>query len=133
VGAAWELTRLTDRVRERVRSVLAPNAVVVDDVVWSDRGDIADFRGFRVPADGAERDRDADDLPVVELVHAMQWLLRQHQALSADDLARETARCFGITRLGTVVKDVMAEALERLLATAVAVRDGDVVRLAEPR
>jgi very-short-patch-repair endonuclease len=128
VAAPWGL-RLTDRVRERVRAALAPNVVVVDDVVWSDRGDIEDFRGFRVPDDGADRSRDAEELPRPELVAAMAWLLRQHQALAADDLARETAKCFGITRLGSVVKATMARALEALLAAGHGRRDGDVIRL----
>ena len=56
-------------------------------------------------------------------------MLVQHQALSRDDLARETARCFGIARLGAVVKDVMAGALAQELAAGRLVADGDVVRL----
>ncbi len=129
VAAPWGL-RLTDRVRERVRAALAPNVAVADDVVWSDRGDVAAFRGFRVPGDGADRSRDAEELPRAELVAAMAWLLRQHQALAADDLARETAKCFGITRLGSVVKATMATALQALLVAGHGRRDGDVIRLA---
>jgi very-short-patch-repair endonuclease len=130
VAAAWGLNRLTDRVRERVRSALAPTAAVIADVVWSSPGDAADFRGFRVPDDGVERERGAEELPTVEIANSMVWLLRQHQALATDDLAREAARCFQITRLGTVVKDVMLAVLERLLADGRLLRDGDVVRLA---
>jgi hypothetical protein len=110
-------------VRERVRAALARNAVVDHDVVWSDRGDVADFR---VPADGAERVRSAEELPAVEAQHAMAWLLRQHQAIAVDDLAREAARRFGITRLGVIVRQAMDTALSRLVADGGGQRDGDV-------
>ena len=119
LAVAWDLARLTDRVRERIRSALPPGTVVQDDVVWP----------FRVPRDGEEAERSAEELPVVEIGNAMVWLLRQHQALAVDDLAREAARCFGITRLGAVVKEVMAGVVERLVGEGRVVRDGEVVRL----
>ncbi|MBL9078276.1 MAG: DUF3320 domain-containing protein [Planctomycetes bacterium] len=126
IAEAWQLSRVTERVRERVREALPPEARLEQDVVWL--GAPGPWRGFRVPADGAGALRDADELPIVEVANAMQWLLRQHAALSADDLAREAARCFGIQRLGTVVREVMRRALEYLLAGDRARRDGDVVR-----
>jgi Arc/MetJ family transcription regulator len=86
------------------------------------------FRGFRVPRDGEEASRTAEELPQVEVGNAMRWLLQQHQALAADDLAREAARCFGITRLGSAVKEVMREAVERLVAAQRARREGDLIR-----
>ena len=129
VAAAWGLSRVTDRVRERVRSALPTSVIVEGDWLWADAAQQTAFRGFRVPGDGAEVQRDAEELPLPEIVHAMLWLLRQHQALAVDDLAREAARCFGITRLGSVVKEVMAAAMQRLVALALAVRDGDAVRL----
>jgi hypothetical protein len=58
----------------------------------------------------------------------MVWLLRQHHGLAADDLLRETARTFGIQRLGSVVRDVMERALARLVEAGGCMRDGDVLR-----
>ena len=85
------------------------------------------FRGFRVP--GETPPRAADDLPIAEIATAMQGLLRQHAALAEADLARAAARCFGIQRLGSVVRDVMAKALEHLVVTGRGRRDGVLVRL----
>ncbi len=130
IAASFDLSRLTDRVRERVRAALPADVVVDGDVVWRDAAQRDAFRGFRVPRDGEDASRTAEELPAVEVGNAMRWLLQQHQALAADDLAREAARCFGITRLGAVVKDVMAQALAALVAAGGAVRDGDFVRLA---
>ena len=130
VAAAWDLARLTDRVRERVRQALPAAAVVDGDLVWSSAEQRATFRGFRVPQDGEGPSRSAEELPPPEIEQAMLWLLRQHQALAADDLARETARCFAITRLGTVVREVMAAALASGVARGLLLREQDVVRTA---
>ncbi|HEX6813150.1 MAG TPA: DUF3320 domain-containing protein [Planctomycetota bacterium] len=129
LAVAWGIQRVTERVRDRVREVVAATAVEIDGVLWRQVDDAKAFRGFRVPADGAEDQRAADELPVVEVVNAMAWLLRQHHAMSGQDLAREAARCFGITRLGTVVREVMQGAMDRLVEAGRGVRDGDLVRL----
>ncbi|MFY9342445.1 MAG: DUF3320 domain-containing protein, partial [Planctomycetota bacterium] len=128
VAAAWGVSRVTERVRERLRSALPATAVVDGDVVWADKQQRDTFRGFRGPADGGDAERAAEELPAPELANALRWLLRQHQALPAADLAREAARCFGIARLGNVVREVMTAAIERLVAGGDAVRGGDVVR-----
>jgi hypothetical protein len=98
-------------------------------VLWRSSDDAQSFRGFRVPAEGADGARAAEELPLVEVMNAMAWLLRQHHALAAEDLAREAARCFGITRLGAVVRDAMERAVDRLVSAGRGVRDGEVVRL----
>jgi hypothetical protein len=132
VAAAWDVARVTDRIRERVRAALPAAAIVDGETAWADAAQRESFRGFRVPGDdGAEANwRSAEELPLPEIGNAMVWLLRQHQALVADDLAREAARCFGITRLGAVVKDVMSTAIADLAAAGTLVRGGDVLRLA---
>jgi hypothetical protein len=126
VARGWGVGRVTERVRQRVRELLPAAVVEQGGALFADAASAAAFAGFRTADDGA---RGAEELPAVEVEHAMLWLLRQHLALSADDLARETARCFGITRLGSVVRAVMDEALERLCAMGRAWRDGETVRL----
>jgi len=127
LASAWDISRVTDRVRERVRSALPSSVLEEDSVLWRDAQHRDAFRGFRVPRDERE-ERRAEELPSVEVVAAMAWLLRQHQALARDDLAREAARCFGIQRLGSVVRQVMAQGLERLAAAGLCELDGETVR-----
>jgi hypothetical protein len=127
-AAAWDLSRVTDRVRDRVRSALPPTAIVDGEVWWADAAQRDTFRGFREPGDDEATQRPVEELPSVEIANAMRWLLRQHQALAADDLAREAARCFGITRLGAVVKSTMAAVIERMLQDGRLSRDGEVLR-----
>ena len=97
-------------------------------MLWLDDAQREAFAGFRVPPD-EQHERAIDDIPGAELENAMRWLLRQHQALHGEDLARETARCFGIQRLGSVVREVMVAVLDRLAERGDCELDGDTVRL----
>ncbi|MCR9244781.1 MAG: DUF3320 domain-containing protein [bacterium] len=129
VATAWDVSRVTEKVRSRIRESL-PAAVVEQAGVVHATAELAKtFRGFRVPEAENVNERPAEDLPAVEVKNAMAWLLEQHHALSAEDLAREAARCFGIHRLGSVVRGVMESGLEDLVAAGLAERDGDNVRL----
>ena len=124
----WQIQRVTERIRDRVRAALPAIAVEQDGVLWRDPEQQQAFRGFRVPESSAH-ERSAEELPLVEVTAAMAWLLRQHVALSQEDLMRETARCFGIQRLGNVVKQVMERGLQQLLDLGQGVQQDDVVRL----
>ncbi len=126
VAEAWQIGRVTERIRERILASLPPGAVRDGEVVWGGADEAAAHSGFRVPGDG--KVRTAEELPAIEVENAMCWLLRQHGALAADDLARETARTFGITRLGSVVRGVMEASVDRLASRGSLVRDGDTVR-----
>ena len=129
IADAWGITRLTERIRERIREVLPAHVVEVEDAIWWATGDVEQFTGFRVPPEGADELRSAEELPVVEVCNAMAWLLKQHQRLAAEDLEREAARCFGITRLGSVVRAAMERGLLRLVQSGRGIRDGESVRM----
>jgi len=124
----WEVGRVTDRLRERVRAALPEAALAENGVLWKDASQRDSFRGFRIPQ-GEGGERSADELPLEEVMQAMVWMLRQHHALAVDDLARETARCFGIKRLGSVVRQVMEAALSRLITDGECEIEGATVRL----
>jgi len=127
---AWDVGRVTDRFRERVRQALPQSTIEQANVVWLDTEQAESFQGFREPQDDCG-DRPADELPLIEVENAMAWLLRQHHALAAEDLARETARCFGIQRLGSVVRQVTDNALQQLQQKGRCELEGTTVRLPE--
>ncbi|MCA8950982.1 MAG: DUF3320 domain-containing protein, partial [Planctomycetes bacterium] len=129
VARAWGVSRVTERVRGRIREVMPPAVFEHEGALFAREVEVASFTGFRAPLADGTGERDADELPRIEVDHAMRWLLQQHHALSAEDLAREAARSFGITRLGAVVRGVMDDGVARLVASGDAERDGDVVRL----
>ncbi|MCB9885711.1 MAG: DUF3320 domain-containing protein [Planctomycetes bacterium] len=128
VADAWQISRVTERVRERILAALPGAASRDGDVVWGGGQTAEAFVGFRVPGEGDGKARSAEELPAVEVDNAMRWLLRQHGALAEDDLARETARAFGIQRLGSVVRGVMTEGIARLEQRGEVRRDGGTVR-----
>jgi very-short-patch-repair endonuclease len=128
LAEAWDVSRVTDKVRARVRAALPPGSQSEHDTVWAGDEQRAAFRGFRVPED-QRSERSAEELPMVEVTHAMVWLLRQHHALAAEDLMRECARCFGISRLGSNVREVMARGVDLLVAAGHGVRNGDHVSM----
>ncbi|MFM1873303.1 MAG: hypothetical protein RL398_2725, partial [Planctomycetota bacterium] len=128
VADAFGVGRVTERVRERIRRVLPMANCDGGEVVWADPAEVAEFVGFRTPGADPATVRSVEEVPGIEVENAMRWLLRQHGAMAADDLARETARQFGISRLGAVVREHMDAALAVLVESGAAQRDGDVVR-----
>jgi very-short-patch-repair endonuclease/preprotein translocase subunit Sec61beta len=131
VGGAWGVGRLTSRVRRHLYPLLGAlersGALrVVDDVVWPGGVDPAGWAVVRGPgADGSCRD--ASLIPVDEIAAAAQWVLARSLSLPADALARETARLFGISRLGRNVVERMDLGIELLCARGLAARDGERV------
>jgi hypothetical protein len=130
IADAWQIARVTERVRQRIRRFL-PMSTAAADVILAPDTTTAAFRGFRTTA-AEDLARSAEDLPVCEIANAMAWLLRQHVSIGDEDLARETARLFGIARLGSAVRGAMTAGLDELVARGDAMRDEARVRLAAP-
>jgi len=130
VASAWGIGRLTAKVRERASELIQALALEVDDdgVVWPPGASPETWEGFRVEGPDSAT-RDASELPPVEVANALLHVLRQNVALGVDDLLREGARCFGLTRLGRAVRERMQMGLDRLVARGDGAVDGDTVRL----
>lgn len=131
VGGAWSTRKLTSRVRRQLWPLLAAlersGALrVVDDVVWPGAVDPATWSVVRGPgADGSSRD--ASLIPAEEIAAAARWVLVRSLSLPADALARETARLFGISRLGRNVLERMEVGIDLLCARGQALREGERV------
>jgi hypothetical protein len=125
IAATTERKSVTERFLDEVRAMVAKARVFVDadDVVWAKGQDAATWREVR-----ADASREFDDVPMVELCNAARRVLGANLALPREDLARETARAFGVTRLGRVVRERAEVAIERLIAAGEAVADGESVR-----
>ena len=128
VAEAWGVGRLTDRVRQRVqRAVVAIDPIEAHGALWPRSMDPGNWAAYRTSPPG-EAAREAEQLPIIEVDNAMCWLLSQHGSLASDDLLREAARVFGITRLGRSVRAVMQAALDRLIEAGRAAMDAGIVR-----
>ena len=70
-----------------------------------------EYRDFRCSGE-EDFKRDAKDVSVTEAVNALCYALSQQISLSQDDLIREGAKCLGYTRLGSMVSQLMSQAVE---------------------
>jgi very-short-patch-repair endonuclease len=124
VGDAFSAGAITKRVIKRVLAI--GNPPLRGDFCWAPGTDPAGWTTFRGPeADGTTRE--AEKIPVEEVAAAMAFQLGRSLSMVEADLARETARLFGITRLGRRVAEAMTAALTLLIAQGAARREGDRV------
>lgn len=105
VGNRFGLSRVREARRDQILA-LAPRgrrrkAKNGDTVYWPETIDPGSYAEFRVP--GARRD--VDEIPYQELRNAMLDVVRRAHGLRREDLLRETARLFGVTRLGARIRD----------------------------
>jgi hypothetical protein len=129
LAMAWGIQRVTERVRERVRSVVAATAVELEGVLWRRGDDAQAFRGFRVPAEGADGRAPRTSWPLVEI--------NERDGVAPAPASRDGRRgsrarsgaVLRITRLGAVVRGRDATGRRPARAAGRGVRDGEVVRL----
>ena len=133
VGACFGVGRLGTRLRRRVAELVGvlDAATVRGDFVWRREDDPGCWQAVRTPAAG-EEPRDAELLPPEEIAAAVAWVLRGSLALPEVDLSRETARLFGIQRLGARVSERMTTGIELAVARGQALREGERIVWREP-
>jgi very-short-patch-repair endonuclease len=128
VAAAFDVGRVTARVVDRVRELLPEaSGVLREPVVWLVDQDPQDFHVYRVPPEGAEANRQAEEIPVEEIANAAEHLLSAHVSIRREDLARETARLFGFGRLGSRVQRAMEAGIDALAARNGCALEGEMV------
>jgi hypothetical protein len=128
VGACWGVARVTTRVRQRIEAELArtPQLSVRGAFVWPARVRPEDWTRVRGPAaDGSVRD--AALIAPEEIAAAAAVVLGSALSLPAAELSRETARLFGMARLGRKVEEAMASGVDLLCQRGRAAREGDRV------
>jgi very-short-patch-repair endonuclease len=117
---AWQVGRLTSKAAERA-TVVIDSAIEAGEVkrvgrfVWLAEQDPQRYDTYRVPADGDDAPRDIDEVPTAELEQAALAVLRRTIALPREDLMREVAELFGLSRLTPRVQPIIDEAVQSLL------------------
>lgn len=123
----YGLKAVTARLRYRVQQLLEPLAdarmlALVGDFAWPAGIRPDDYRGCRGPAaDG--RERPLVEIATEELANAAARVLSASFSLEEDELLRETARLFGIHRVGPKVASTLGPAVDLLVARGVAARE----------
>ncbi|MEQ1507964.1 MAG: DUF3320 domain-containing protein, partial [Myxococcota bacterium] len=129
VGAAFGVLKVTAKAQRRVVSIakkLSPPSVVRDTFVWRAGEDPATYDRVRGPApDGTLRE--AEHLPPEEVAAAAAIVLTDNLAMPHADLVRETARLFGLSRMGRKIAEGMAVGIAMLVDRGRAEVQGDRV------
>lgn len=127
VGARFGFGRIRESRREQLLSHLDRSSIRRsangDHVAWPDGVEAQSYTGFRVPPPGHQRA--IDQVPYEELRNALVYVVCSSHGIGRIDALRETARLFGVTRLGSIVRGrldavIKAAAKERLISV-----DGD--------
>ncbi len=117
VASAWGLRRAGSRVREVVRDAVKQNGLLVRlsgkrEFVWTKEVVEKSYVSFRIPRENDPKARMAEEICPEEVANAAAQVLKLHISISQDDLVRETANVFGITRLGNKVRSSFEEGLK---------------------
>lgn len=117
VASVWGLQRSGSRIREIVRNAVKQSGLPVRhsgkrEFVWSKELNEKPFDSFRIHKEQDSRVRTADEICPEEIANAAVQLLTLHISMGQDDLVRETANLFGITRLGNKVRSSFDEGIE---------------------
>ena len=135
VMGCYSLQRLTDRARRRVGEELAAltrlgMVVRLGDFLWPcslEPDALPAFRAYY--PDGTVRD--AEHLPPEEIACAASWVLENSLSMSSDDLVREVARHFGLSRVGKNVAVALQAGISLLEARGRCRREGEVLAWAD--
>ena len=101
VGAYFGIGRLTQRVTDQVRSVLAERGRWGDEdnVVWRRDQDPSAIPPVRVAGQGASARREIEEVPLCEVAAAARIVVERAVGIPANDLVRDAARLLGFARV----------------------------------
>ncbi len=130
VAGAWGLASLGKRIVAQLDAsllVLTPDQrpMIRGEFLWSPGVDPKTWREFRYPVGGS---RDLDTVSAEEAANAAAWVLSRGLSMGQEDLARETAKVFGLAGVSAKARARLDEAVPQLVASGRASRDGDRLR-----
>jgi very-short-patch-repair endonuclease len=134
VASAWGFDRVRARAVDRIRKLVPSDHVKVQrsgsrEFLWHVDMSPEAYAGFRVPDADGNGARQATDLPLEEVANAAKHILSSHFSAPLSELARETARLFGIQRLGRVVDERMRNGIDLLKERGAIRLEGETVIL----
>ncbi|MDO8673478.1 MAG: DUF3320 domain-containing protein, partial [Dehalococcoidia bacterium] len=127
--SAWGMPKMSSRIEARIREVgaalkLRTTMCGASIFYWPEAVDPAQYESFRIPSEGKQTRRDAEDIPPEESANAALEVLRQQISLPEDDLVREVARLFGFQRSGSALDQNLRMGIAQLLGRGAASFDG---------
>ena len=107
VLSAWQITRLTDKSRQLLDDITMKMHIRFTtkdgvDYIWRVDQSPLSYAGYRVPLDDETR-RDLDEICTEEIASAVMDVVKSQISLTREDIARETGRLFGFTRVSETI------------------------------
>lgn len=112
----WEIRRLTEKVRRRVEEIIEamPSVELRGDEVWPKELASSQWPGFRY-SDESSPERELHEIVNSEIENVLFWVVERGLSIERVEAMREAARVFGFRQLGTRIREVFEEAVERLI------------------
>jgi hypothetical protein len=117
VASIWGLQRAGSRIRAVVQKAVKQNGLPVRrsgkrEFIWTKELVEKPYEVFRISSEKDTKARTAMEICPEEIANAATQVLSLHISMNQDDLLRETANVFGITRLGNKVRLFFEEGIE---------------------
>lgn len=117
VASSWGLQRAGSRIRAVVKKAVKQNGLPVRrsgkrEFIWTKELAEKPYEVFRISSEKDTKARTAMEICPEEIANAATQVLSLHISMNQDDLLRETANVFGITRLGNKVRLFFEEGIE---------------------
>jgi DNA polymerase III delta prime subunit len=134
IAEIWHLSRMSPRLQVMIDSLLRTSTEVHADSVshdaqttyWENWEKSENYTLYRVNSK-----RDILDIPIIEVMNAMCYVLEQQIALPAEDLKRLTSQVLGFSRKGTNLDAATGQALRLLSEKALVKDEGGRIRFAD--
>lgn len=130
VASVWGMKRIGSRIRAVVKDAVKQNGFVIRRsgkraFVWTKALVEKPYKIFRIPGGKDMKARKAAEICPEEIANAACQVLSMHISMSEDDLMRETAILFGITRLGDRMRLFFDEGIELMKKNGCCQVEGD--------
>ncbi len=115
---SYGITRAGSRIQNHLREICLDMGLWYTElndqrVYWKQGQEPAEYHVWRASGEG-EHKREIKDVPMIEIVNAVRYVLHSQIGLPEDVLVREAAKRLGYTRMGTVVVPVITSAIQML-------------------
>jgi DNA polymerase III delta prime subunit len=127
ISEIWQLSRVTSRLQVMIDSLLTDTYKdPLSDktrIYWENVEKSSGYTLYRIHSK-----RDILDIPIIEVMNAMRYVLEQQISLPVEDLKRVTSQVLGFSRKGTNLDAVTGQAVRILLEQGVIMdREGLIV------
>ena len=129
ISHIWNLNRVSVRLQNMIDFLLASyyKDVLSDTtkIYWENEDKSKNYKLYRINSK-----RDILDIPIIEVMNAMRYVVDQQMSLPVEDLKRLTSQVLGFSRMGTNLNFATYRAVEILVSQNVLVENAGIISAA---